>query len=169
MGQGWAREGLGGGRAAAEAAIGTWDAFARTHAGVKSADALAHAWLAIDTALFALGGYGLVSLVIVLLVRRVAWLPGWVRGCLLGAGILGMGTAALDVVENVLTHLVLAADGAGPAGLLRTWGSVKWLVAALALAAALVGVIAWVVAAKRAGVARPAAPAGGGCWPGPAC
>ena len=142
MGQGFSATGLEGGRTTASEVLDSWAAYAASNGGVAG-KTIAAWWLLIDVMFLAIGGYGLLAFVILLAARgsnprwRVSWISASAgtltsRLLIIGAS-LGLGLVVVDLVENLMAALVIAADGGGPADVLRVWGRGKWVLAAVAL------------------------------------
>ena len=166
IGQGpFETEGLTQGAASAFKTLQTWKMGAGSDAASRGVD-LAGTWLAVDTWQFALGGYGLVSLMTVLIAHRAVSRigrnerPAQVPKAWRVAGVLGLLLTGWDLVENWLTGRVIDEEGAGPAAFLHVWWILKWWLAAATLLAAVVAIVAWclvpprpVLAWSRAGIA----------------
>lgn len=134
---------LSGGTDEARAAVETWTNFATTSTSM-SGDVIARMWLIVDVSAFEVLGYGLVALATLLLALRSEDAGRTSNRLFIVAGGLGVVLAIVDVIETILTFIVIGRDGNGPAALLRWWTVLKWIVVVavlLSVAAALVAVV----------------------------
>ncbi len=127
--------GVGHGSDAARETVGAWVDYAAVDPDAVAGTTLAFRWLAVDSVVFALLGYVLASVAVLLLAR-------WARRDTTDNAfavwfhrfaLVGIAVGAIDLVENILAWRVVGAAGAGPAGALFAVTVVKWIVVAVFL------------------------------------
>ena len=141
LGQGPGGGGLAGGADSARRTVLTWTRFATDHPETTPGTTIARWWLATDTILWPVLGYGLLAVAVLLLLADRPTMSGRIRRLLQVVAVAGLVLAVIDVLENGTAWKVLAAEGGGPTSLLRILNAVKWILAApvLVLAVLLAG------------------------------
>ncbi|MGI9596555.1 MAG: hypothetical protein ACR2QK_10365, partial [Acidimicrobiales bacterium] len=155
----WADGGVGHGQDAATEAIAAWSAYAELHPMETTGQTLAGRWLLVDTVMFAVLGYALTSVAVLLIAHRFRragdgrservgsafWVAGW----------LGVALAVVDLTENFLAWRVIGSGRGGPVDLLRSVTIGKWLLSATLGASMVVAIGLWLAlmsGRRRAGV-----------------
>lgn len=142
LGQWLQASGIEGGPSEAQRTLASWETWDAVNDPILSATTIAYGWLVIDIIFLALLGYGLLSVVVLLL--STSRYPGWhlvsaeqgrdVHHHLFAiAGAFGVVLLVVDIVENSLAATVIATNGGGAVAALPALGRAKWAVAGIAL------------------------------------